>query len=411
MHRIRSALSSTSLPAFEENDGANNADRPNIAPIRPSRHATNEPTHQRPPTTMRLRRLMRPHLTIGNTFNNKTPNQKIDWLLRAAGELREGDHPHLNQISVGTRRLSKKEAFCFALEIGIESQRPRVPELCDQLLQTYDANSIRYNLFGVPFSRTNIANWAHEILINDEPIAWPKMLDLGISLYQGSRQNCFLPAVLIAFDDQLGVIAARVPAEQRISALAAEQEIRTYLQRARSPESAMTGFNMVRTRTVQIINFDASVRAAMVTLWNYIRLIPDENLREQLQKSMEKKFREINRERPCATGMIERLIDIPTAIDWSITQGISLESLRYELETLAATVHNEFEAENQDYTTIVRSEAGEDHVTADADELTTMLKRERFLQTADVEFCRIRGIDRAIVKREAEKKFPANLVL
>lgn len=109
--------------------------------------------------------------------------------------------------------------------------------------------------------------------------------------------------------------------------------------------------------------------------------------------------------------MIERIIDIPTAIDWSITQKISVEHLRIELQTLAGTINEEFEREIADYIGSIRREAGDSHITGNPEEIFTAMKRDRFLQTADIEFGMLRGIDCREVAAHAEQIFPKDLTL
>ena len=416
MDRIRAIFGRTAQPT-----AANNV------PVRPDAaenvlgltHPTEPPLPRRQgtvPTSVRLRRLVRPHLSVGSSFERKSPQRKIAWLLRAANELRDGNHPHLSHIAVGHRRLSKKEALCFALEIAVEFRRTEAPALCTQLMQTYEAVDIKFPLFGVPFTRARLADWARDGLLNNGIVPEAGILSnravegMTKTMQKSNPQNVHNPAVMIALAEQLTVISNRVPLAERISDRRALAEIRAYLQTTTSRTPATRGLDLVLERVDNVTNFDKSPRDTLFIVWNYMRAITDEQLKTQLKESMTTKLREIGREGPCAVGIIERVIDIPTAIDWSITQRLSLDHLRFELQTMAGTVCEEFDAENAEYVAMLKTNAApEQEAVIDAE--MTVAKRDRFFATSDIDLGMMRGIHRPLVRTQAEAIFPADLAL
>ena len=159
------------------------------------------------------------------------------------------------------------------------------------------------------------------------------------------------------------------------------------------------------------MNFGESVSSCISLVWKYIRSVADTTLRDQLKSSLAAKFHEIGSENFCAVGMIERIIDTPTAIDFSITGGIFIDDIRSELRSLAASVNEQMEDEHRDYLAILRNEAGALHIDGDPDEIFSVLKRDAFIQAAEVAFCKLRGLPKSTLVTEANIIFPVGLVL
>jgi hypothetical protein len=403
MDRIR-PVSGTPQPQQAENQNAIAAQA--STPAQPQEPRTRRGQQERstgPSASLRLRRLMLRHQSIGDpAFDTKSPARKIAWLLRAVRESREGRHPYLSPIAVGARSLSKKEALCFALEIGAELQRDTVPAICAQLLANYEAEDISFLLFGIPFSRSRIADWARQDANNTANYA---IEDFGRSLYQNYSRNLHSPAVMVGMSDQLAMISSRVPDELRCPQEQAEREIETYLQLTLTHGFAMEGYMRVRDQVVRLAVFDHSASSALTAIWNYIRAVPDEHLKSELKEALVVKLQEIGDESPSPVGTMERLIDTPTAIDWSITRKLSLEHLRRKLQIMATTVSEALDLEYADHVHALKNEADTSHMAEDIDNNLMSLKRERFLATADVDLGMVRGIDRGLVKAEAEAVF------
>jgi len=171
---------------------------------------------------------------------------------------------------------------------------------------------------------------------------------------------------------------------------------------------------------VNMGHFGESIKGTLCILWNYIRAVLDLDTRHQLKESMAAKLIEIHAESPCSTGMIERIIDIPTAIDWSITQKMSVQHLRDELQRMAGAVNESCDADPDinflvDQATAIKFSAEEVKDKGPTEALTmlekeiTTLKRNRFLHTAQIELFTLRGIDSKLVKTVAESIFPEHV--
>ena len=357
-----------------------------------------------------------PVRSIGRAFNTKSEAKKIDWLMKASPEI--GDHacPLSGKIKAGKRQLNDREALCYALEMAIESKREKVPHICRRLLAAYPAVETRFTVFGIDFDRVRLMEWTQPDRLPDfSSLATSdvktEIKQLAKVLKNSNSQNVHTPAVAVAFADQLITIRARVTAANSLSQPAAEREIAEYLRTVPGSASALSGFNRAIGYRDQMANFGESVSSSIVTVWNYIRSVPDKTLQAQLKVSLASKLREIGIETPCATGMIERIIDTPTAIDFSITQHICMDEIRTELQTLAASVNEAMEAEHGDYMAALRSEAGESHIDGDPDEHFAALKRDAFIQAAEVEFCKLRGLTKSLLIIEANRIFPAGTVI
>lgn len=386
--------------------------------------------HQRPPASARplerpqgasagtrLRRLVQFHQKISdNAFDQKSAASKIDWLLRGVRESREGRNLYLSQIAVGSRRLSNKEALCLALENGIASARDKVPEVCEELIARYEAEEVKFTLFGVAFPRSRVAEWARHGLTNVDGVTCNNSVvedlgDLEQALYVDNSQNVYDPAISIAMQNQLRRIANLVPEEMRISQTAAGKEIRDYLRSLPSHGLPLAGYYLVAPEKTKPFFRDYSIREALTIMWNYIRAVPDQELQTNLKDAMAGRLIEIAEVGRCSTGNISRLIDIPSGIDLANTQSLSVQQLRDELQTMAARVSNEFDAENQEYVDAIKLGSGAPHLITDTDIQMPAMKRERFLITADVDFGLIRGIDRQLVRMHAERVFPKGTIL
>ena len=353
---------------------------------------------------------------VTDLFAAKSASEKIDWLLDQLQPLTQYDASGRDRIIAGNRSLSRKEAFCYALELSLESRRDSVPEVSRRLLDEFPESTPSFLLFGIPFARGRLTEWVRGNLPQVQSNhARPEMVRLNQTLYassgqHGNPQNVHASNVLIALAGQFQEIRRRSGSNATRTLTKTDTELRAYLNKPGN-RHALQGFETVRKRNDVMANFDDSVHGALRTLWNYIGCCSDELLKEQLRQSMVAKLSEIARESPCAVGMIERIIDIPTAIDWSLTQQISVDQLRQELQTIAGTINLELETELGDYADLVRSEAGLSHITGDPESVFSEIKRARFLQTAEVELCMLRGIDRTSVLAEANRIFPEGTVL
>ena len=354
--------------------------------------------------------------TIGAArFEAMSAEQKIVWLRKAVPPLPVDEDPGTNLISVGSRNMTRKSALCLALDFAIEHKRDLVPSICTQLTQEYRADDQTFSIMGVPFSRLRLCNWAREGLEPGTPTTVPpRVEDLGKALYEDNSQNVHKPSVVNALSAQLSVIRNRVPEGQRITDQQAEIEINAYLRSAPASQFTQGGLASVLNRTDCVADFGDSVKSSLTAVWNHIRNVRNSQIQQNLKASMASKLREIGRESPCTVGMITRIIDIPTAIDWSLTQTLSHEHLREELRTLAGAINEavnvELDVSDQRRALARYQLESEDGHNVDDQEITGLI-RERFMHTAEIEFSMLRGIERKIVLTEANHVFPVSATL
>lgn len=354
-----------------------------------------------------------PLLTVSEqAFSAMSNSQKTQWLVASAQRIRDDENCMQQHIIVGDRKLSGREAVTFALELASQFNRRQVPAIARRLLEDYP--NPHFYFFGVRFESTRLEGWAREgIQSASEVEVTPQVQDLGKLLYENNSQNVHAGEAKAAQVAQLQRIKQRVVPGLCISTSSAEKEIHDYLTAsAANIEQAQRGFNKVKALTDGVAGFNnQSPRDCLTLVWNYIRQISDDQLKADLGSALKTRFNELGREQICALGTIERMIDVPTGIDWSITAKISTEHLREELRTLAGTVNNGFEDEIKDYMRTVRDAVGTSEVTGNPEAIFTSMKRDRFLATADIEYGILRKLDRAVVATQAKHVFPADIVL
>ena len=354
--------------------------------------------------------------TAGRFFDRKSDAGKITALLKASPAIAFDQLPSAEKIRANKRLMTDKEALCYALELALTSQRSRVPEICNRLLLAYPSPMVVFPVDGIEFDRKQISEWAQPgglqmpVYAQDKPVK-PEFTALGMAMHRRDPQNVHSNQVVIALAAQLTSIRARVSRAQSVSQTQAETEIADYLRTNREYRRATDGFRATCARDEANPNFGISIRGCQALIWNFMRSSPEQETRELLKSALAAKLSEIAVEQPCAIGMIERLIDVPTAVDVSNTNRLSLPALRAELQALAARVNEQIETEEADYIAMVRNEVGEAHINGDPEEFLSVLKRDRFLQMAQFDYCVLRGVSRAVLEEEANRIFPEGLTL
>ncbi|EGF33619.1 hypothetical protein IMCC9480_3462 [Oxalobacteraceae bacterium IMCC9480] len=378
--------------------------------------------------------------TPPSPFTQSTSEEQIHTLLNAALALAQVEQPaatadeqaitnilagidHLYQeptTKIGNRNLTVEGCIIFALEKALESNRHRVPEISATLLEHAHPATTEFLIAGVDFKRERVIEWSRnencpEIVTinNHNPI-------IDKALQASGSQNVHAYEVIIAGLAQFNAMRDRIPTDGLVSNEQAHAEIQGYLETQPSPELAIRSLNRIMARTninrpfdedaLMENEFGKNVPDTMTIIWSYIRDISDADLKKRVCDSMAMKLREIERERPCITGVSQRLADIPTAIDWSLTSNISIEQLRDELAQMAGEVNEKFEIDNKEYCDMLNQEAGQAHM---GDSCTTVndLKREMFLEKARIEFTVIRNIDPTLIRSESERIFPKGAVI
>ena len=125
---------------------------------------------------------------------------------------------------------------------------------------------------------------------------------------------------------------------------------------------------------------------------------------------MKNRLIEIGRSGICGLGLTERIIDIPTGVDWSVTNAISQEQLNIEIAQMAGDINEEYEAmygEEADTDRNAAANAGDTTLAGDIEARINEIKRDMFFAKAKVELVLLRDLDEAFVRREISNIFPS----
>lgn len=98
---------------------------------------------------------------------------------------------------------------------------------------------------------------------------------------------------------------------------------------------------MARTDIARVFALSPAQTLAMV--WTHIEN-SEQPLKDLLRDSLKNRLTEMGNQTFCALGLTERIIDIPTAVDWSVTKAISKEQLNIEIAQMAGDINEEHEA-------------------------------------------------------------------
>jgi len=309
-------------------------------------------------------------LDLPAPFSEMSDRLKIDILLQAAHKLEEKNRSGLmvrlqttaNQdetnlcfpvAQIESRRLSVEGCRKFALEIALQSpdNYSEIPAIADAFLASVPEEQTKFVILGVVLGRDRLMQWQiGEGLpgqINDSD----SLHELDKVLYSIDSQSAHDPVVINEGIKRLNRIKENISPGASLTLDETENGIRQYLENRHSPEVALRGLEIVMQREglgafeedVSLpTELGCSVATEMAIIWSYIQDVDDQDLKDNLLESMTEKFCEIVAERPCGTGVSQRLIDIPTAIDWSITEDVSVKDVRQQLTRIAAKIDEEF---------------------------------------------------------------------
>ena len=161
----------------------------------------------------------------------------------------------------------------------------------------------------------------------------------------------------------------------------------------------------------QIPHFNMTLDTAIVIVWGYLKAQTAPSLSVQLHAAFVARLVDIAETRPCGLGMLQRLVDTPTAIDFSLSAPMSVQALRDEVASFAAEVNEEFDA--------LYGDVGEGHLQAvppqpDASAAAlcvSEIKRSMVLQRAEVELVVLRKLPAELVRQAVDRVFPQGTVL
>jgi hypothetical protein len=275
-----------------------------------------------------------------------------------------------------------------------------------------------FTVFGTEITRQRIAKWAHSI---DLPVGHaerqpqPSVHDrtspgylTTTLLYNRRGGNVHQPGVLNAMTMQHERMRAKIRAangEKSVDVAMKEAEV--FLE---TNFLAELGFKRVAS---SYGCYGRYPKDSLALVWNYICVVENPQIKEQLKESLAAKLVEIAKENPCSDGMIERIRDIPTAIDFDICTDMSVEvgALRDEMQKIAAAVSEKCDVDNADFLEILKQPGPSNRRDVEVDWVLTEVKREKFLHAVDVEFRIFRGLPAHDVALVAEQVFPAGMTL
>ena len=169
------------------------------------------------------------------------------------------------------------------------------------------------------------------------------------------------------------------------------------------------GLALVMGREDIARGFTKSPADTLALLWTYIGST-DLDTASNLKNALVNRLAEIGSGHICGLGITERIIDIPTAVDWTVTNSISFEHLHTEIAKMAGDVNDEFEEKFGDQADVERNLAirsGNSLSQGDTEQRINEIKRDMFIAKARVELISLRNLDEGLVTREIGKIFDA----
>ncbi|MFT5534367.1 MAG: Leucine-rich repeat (LRR) protein [Burkholderiaceae bacterium] len=268
------------------------------------------------------------------------PQRRIQLLLESASHLQSRMESDVQRIDLGNRQLTRKDCLLMALETALEHHHALIPVISHRLIHDLPDDTDRFALFGSHLKRERITEWANRQNLPVTTLVDEVAANVGQQMRTTDSQNVHAPVVLIAGARVLERLRQQVTTP--LSHAQTRAEIAAYLQAAGAPAGVLLGLDRVMNRTLVLADFATSAATAMALLWTYINQTTEQPLRDNLLNAMQNRLSEIT---PfiCAVGTIQRVIDIPNGVDFSLTGAISMNELGDEMRQLAAEVNKEFD--------------------------------------------------------------------
>lgn len=352
-------------------------------------------------------------------FSRLDSEEKIQRLLEAADEkINEAEHYDSYYLEVvtteiGSRNLTAKACLEFALEIALENRREQVPDISLRLVNILNANDQVVRLYGVDFPRARIEEWSNKESLPEPIQVRQEFIDKDGELGIRYGEDVHNRPVRIAGNKQLEVMDNRTPAGSKKTAEETDAEIRRYIATQPPSELAMAAFNRIMQRN-GAGEFNRNFAPVLAKVWGYIEQCTNQEMKQNLRNSMFRKLVELGEEWPCPPGVIQRIADIPTAIDLSLPQEIPEEEIFTELAKMAGDINASFEDDNAFNCSGSREEAGPDENSPARMAVEAAIsdwKRDMFFAKARVELVLLRNIDANFVMTAAERVFPKGALL
>ncbi len=270
----------------------------------------------------------------------REPQRRIQLLLEGASHLRSRMETDVQRIAFGNRQLTRKDCLLMALETALEHHRDLIPVISHRLVHDLPDDTDRFELFGSHLKRERITEWANKRNLPVQTIVDEVAANVGHQMRSSNSQNVHVPVVLAAGTRVLERLRQQVTTP--LSYAQTRTDIAAHFQATGAADAALVGLDVVMSRTQQLVDFRTSPATALSLLWTYIKQTEEQPLRDNLLDAMQNRLSEIT-PRICAVGSIQRVIDIPNAVDFSLTGAISMTELGDEMRQLAAEVNEEFD--------------------------------------------------------------------
>jgi len=356
-----------------------------------------------------------------------SPQQKIDLFLRAA-ILLEAE----NRLQIGNRSLSKAACLTRALEIALHSSRNNIPKISGLFLEIMPSETSKFIICGISYNRSQLDDWSQNRNLPNKSRSDSMAAKLEKLMHEKSeakrKENVENSTIRQSAIARLNMIIDRVVNLKTI--VEVHQAIQEYIHtNSSNKKEALAGLNIVAKNVEMPSYFHHRVQDALAIVWSYIEDTSSEVLRTNLKNALVSRLIEIAVEErtvyydnssiilpPCPNGQIQRLINVPEGIDFSICSGLSIEHLKEELSQLASSINSEFEEEWGNYADILRKNfsnafSASDIISEDPDVIISEIKRDMFFAKVKTILIEQRGLDPDIVIQEANLIFPKGLVL
>ena len=345
---------------------------------------------------------------LGERYEQLPVATKISLLADVAMIMPRRDDDRRPHLQIGARPLGRHDCLELALELALEHQPASIPQISGLLLDLLPVYPT-VSLFGVSFKRCRVIAWAagRDLPDNAQAVGYQEQLDAQLS--RDNPENVHAGPVIQHGMQQLKKMYCR--GDQMVSDAETNRQIDAYLRIHDVPQSAMNGLRRMRAAHEVIQHFNLTLDAGSAIVWRYINAQTDPALAENLRRAFVSRLVDIGDTRPCGLGMLQRLIDTPTAVDFSMAPQTSAQALRDDVAAIAAEVNEEFEALYGEGTQTRPAPSAPRADGVIEAPIASEIKRAMVLQRAQVELVVLRKLAPEPVRAAVDLVFPAGLVL
>lgn len=286
-------------------------------------------------------------------------------------------------------------------------QRTALADSLVRLLKVTDPDVETLVIQGVPRQRSALEDWVVQL---QSPVAQnlgiqPDTLEisrgLDSAMVENHRGNVHNMAVVQHGNIIYKRLCDRVDPQSRIPVSTVVDEL-LELSTSTSCDPELIRQALVRISRDSCKNTETGLLtdlpSILSVLWSYIQQQPDPEMKRNLTQALMARLAEIAREQPCNTGCLERLLDVPSGIDHTLSIFNRQAEIRAEVAKMASVINEKF------HSFFSGTELGDEARTGLIDpELIAELKKNIFEQVATQELSTIRGLNPAEIRREVER--------